>query len=355
MLLVLVTHFADTYFVDGPSVWARVLLELGRIASPTFMLISGIVIGFMYRARPAHFNEFRVKLVDRGLFLLAVAHPLMTLALWPTLHTTRGVMITDAVALSMIVAPWMTTWISARARILTSVLLYTGSWIMISTWAPQSTLGLIVQETLFGTLTPKIYLFAFPLVPWFSLALAGSAFGEYIAARTARGSDQLARMLATAMVLCVAASVVLKGGYLIALHWGLLGDPSAPAAVVVHALTARVKAPPSPVYLLFFGGLACGVLALLLAAERSGRFTRLLGYIEVFGQTSLVMFVTQSFVYYTFLHALRPRLPGGALWPLYLIVSMLPVIAVALMWHKKGCGRFITIGYSRWRLSEQAA
>jgi uncharacterized membrane protein len=355
MLLVLVTHFADTYFINGPSIWARVLSELGRIASPTFMLISGIVIGFMYRARPAHFDDFRVKLVDRGLFLLAIAHPLMAVALWPTLHTTRGVMITDVVAVSMIVAPWFTIWISARSRLAASVLLYSLSWVMVSAWAPQSTFGLVVQETLFGTLTPKIYLFAFPLVPWFSLALAGSAFGEYIAERTTRGNDQLVRLLAMVMVVCVTASVVLKVGYLAAEQAGLLGDPSTAAAVIAHALTARMKTPPSPVYLLFFGGLACGVLAILLAAERSGRFTRVLGYIEVLGRTSLVMFVTQSFVYYTFLHALRPRLTGEALWPLYLILSMLPVIGVALLWHKNDWGRFITIGYSRWRLSEQTA
>jgi uncharacterized membrane protein len=70
MLFVLLDHFGQTFFVDGDSSVARWMAEVGMVATPTFVAISGILVGFLHRSRGADFQRMRVKLVDRGLFLL---------------------------------------------------------------------------------------------------------------------------------------------------------------------------------------------------------------------------------------------------------------------------------------------
>ena len=75
MLFVLLSHFASVQFAmaaDAPlqqSLW-----RVSMVASPTFVLISGMMMGFLYETRRSSFGPVRDKLVDRALFLLTIGH-----------------------------------------------------------------------------------------------------------------------------------------------------------------------------------------------------------------------------------------------------------------------------------------
>src|SRR4051794_1183091 len=88
MLFVFVSHFAVAYFSpQDRRGW--ILVDLGLIASPTFMLISGALIALLYHTQPREFQRLRIKLMDRGAFLLVVAHPLILIGCWAQMNTAR--------------------------------------------------------------------------------------------------------------------------------------------------------------------------------------------------------------------------------------------------------------------------
>jgi uncharacterized membrane protein len=84
MLFVCLSHFAFAYFsADPTSVGGRtheVLNAIGMVASPTFVLISGFLLGFLYRIQSGEFGPVRRRMIDRGIFLLTIGHALILLA-----------------------------------------------------------------------------------------------------------------------------------------------------------------------------------------------------------------------------------------------------------------------------------
>src|SRR5579884_3608187 len=82
MLFVCLSHCAMSYFdFWRPSRPHAPLEALGQIATtvsfvatPTFLLLSGIVIGYLWRINPTSLSGLKRKLFDRGVFLLIVGH-----------------------------------------------------------------------------------------------------------------------------------------------------------------------------------------------------------------------------------------------------------------------------------------
>src|SRR4051812_31427354 len=77
MMFVLLSHFGYTYFADQREATPLAMRLVGMMASPTFAAINGLLIGFLYRSQGVNFGRIRVKLADRGLFLLTVGHALI--------------------------------------------------------------------------------------------------------------------------------------------------------------------------------------------------------------------------------------------------------------------------------------
>src|SRR4051812_38573057 len=96
MLLVFLSHFAQGYFGETSTGRVpRVLWRVGLVASPTFVIISGTLLGFLYAQSRDDFGPVQSKLIDRGLFLLTLGHVLILGALVPYGHTARWLFITD--------------------------------------------------------------------------------------------------------------------------------------------------------------------------------------------------------------------------------------------------------------------
>src|SRR5690349_11865272 len=73
MLFVLLSHFGAVFFRSSArSLWAVAFTRVGMIASPAFILISGVLLGVLYKASGPRFRSFRIKAIDRGLLLLLV-------------------------------------------------------------------------------------------------------------------------------------------------------------------------------------------------------------------------------------------------------------------------------------------
>jgi uncharacterized membrane protein len=346
MLFVLLSHFLEGFF-PNPNGFHIFLGDVTEVASPTFVLISGALVGFLYRVRPDAFAQLRVKLIDRGLFLLTVGHLLLLGGHYAMTPTFRWLPITDAVGFSMLVSPWIVTRTRSSSRLLFSAGLYATTWLVVAFWYPASA-GEIIKETIFGSLKPTFYAYVFPLLPWVSVDLAATVLGEYIAVLHVRGNHDaigalLNRLWIGGVSSGLALAVALKG---VSTLWPVASGKFAEVVYGVRALHTRI--PPGPVYLLFYGGLGMLLLRLCFIAERrtGNRVASVfVKYASAIGQSSLFTYVWQYYVYYTGLHLIRASLPFQWAWPAYFGLTAVVVLGPALWWQRAGYNRFITVGY----------
>lgn len=346
MLFVFVSHFAESYFRSSGEDTPGVMRQITLIASPTFLVISGVMIGFLWRTRRDSFDGLRVRFTDRGLFLLTAGHLLISGPYLLRAHSDslglawHYLFTTDVIGVCMIIEPWLVSMLRPSRRLTVSGLAFALSWISVMIWHPHTLLAATFQETFFGSATPIAYVAAFPLLPWFGLDLAGTVLGEQLAELTLAGEDgAMLRLLLKVGGWSVAGAVGLKALFL---GTRLFTSPG----IFLYVITSPFqKNPPSLSYFLFYGGLGVGlILAGWLYVERKG--WAVLRWAAALGQTSLVMFVTQSYVYYTGVYFLRPHL-SERYWPLWLAASVVIVLIPSVVWHRMGLNKFITIGY-RW-------
>ena len=80
MLLVFASHFLDEYslanFPQSSGV-VEFIAVVCRVATPTFFLVSGIILGYLYRIMGNRFYDLRTHLIDKALFLLTIGHLLI--------------------------------------------------------------------------------------------------------------------------------------------------------------------------------------------------------------------------------------------------------------------------------------
>jgi hypothetical protein len=207
---------------------------------------------------------------------------------------------------------------------------------------------MVLKETFFGRMEHGgFYVYAFPIVPWFSLELAATALGDRLGAYGSEGNvGAMHRLLlrtaaigaAVAAALNLAYHAATRGGYASTFATHAVGSPFA-------------KMPPSLVYFLFYGAIGLVLISASLRLASVPRMAHVVRGLSTIGQTSFVVFVIQFFVYFTVLRAVRPHLPLAWAWPLYFGLSIVATLAPALAWHRSGCNRFLTVGYRR--LSEE--
>ena len=77
MFFVVLSHFASMYFVEPELAgWCWALVRVGMIATPTFVILSGMLLGVHHLAGP-RFSRIQTRLIDRGLFLVLASHALV--------------------------------------------------------------------------------------------------------------------------------------------------------------------------------------------------------------------------------------------------------------------------------------
>ena len=348
MFFVCFAHFGSGYFASIGEAGRQTLTDhIGMVASPTFMLISGMMLGMLASARlPAHFAPVREKLIDRGLFLLLIAHPVILVAHLSfdmgRLAWLRWGFITDAIGIALIVGPAIVTWLSARARLMLATAMYAASWWLIIAWLPESLSLRFLKDTFVGPMARSTRLFNFPVLPWLAVYIAGSSLGEMLQRRREAGARSAIRLLlatGSTMLMCAAALHLLLP-HSVSEEWSPTGDIFDRVADLASIFQ---KLPPVPMYLLAFGGIGLLITAGAIWVNARGIAPRALAAMALIGKSSLFVFVFQYYLYFVLLRALH--LPSIRWWPAYYATSMLLVYVASRLWMRYNLNRYLTVGY----------
>jgi uncharacterized membrane protein len=348
MLGVCISHFGAAI---GPQErpLALKLGLIGMIASPTFILLSGAVLGYLTAVRRDDPGTLRTKLIDRGLFLLIVAHLLIDGAVMGRVHgagnLTHALFMTDTIGFALIVGILVVPVTSPRRRLMAAGLMYLAAWVIVLFWHPVTEAARVFKEIGVGTTDQYSQIHSFPLVEWFAVFLAASVLGEAIAEARARGSlIPIGRWLLWTGPKWIAGAVAVKGLYLLArpMVWSSY-EAMPPIWRDLYDLTTPFdKYPPGPTYFLAYGGLALILIGTIVVASERGWMPRVLEWAAVAGRASLFLFVMQFYLYYL----LIPRLPMTSRWllPSYFLASIVVLWLSARGWGRINGNRFFTVG-----------
>jgi uncharacterized membrane protein len=354
MLFVFLSHFGTEYFRDADAESTTEAIRLvTMVATPTFMIISGMMLGYLYHLKREGFSELRLKLVDRGLFFLFAGHALISLAYWPRMGSllagSQMVFITDVIGLTLAVGPFLITRMGAAARIAAGMIGYIACWAVILNWLPRTWGALLVKNILFGVRDGEkaVLWYSFSVLPWFCLYLLFTVAGERLAGlATGEGSRgtverYVYRLASFSLATCLWFVMVRK----VAKRF----LPSFSAAMHPFWLTISQKTPPGPIYALFYGGIGLMGLSLLLRYGSDHWLQPYFNFAKVLGQVSFFAFMAQYFVFVFLLNVLRPAV--SPFWPLWFVAVTVPICWGAMLWHRKGWNRFLSFRYLWQQLS----
>jgi Heparan-alpha-glucosaminide N-acetyltransferase, catalytic len=323
------------------------LQHITRIATPTFLLVSGFVIGHLLRTDTR--GGIRVTVLDRGLFLVLVVHLLF--GVWTV--TEDGVLrwffgsafITDTIGFGLLVAVLLR---AAPAAVLTAlaVVMCLGSWWVANTLSADHEWTQRVGAILFDQRTGDIRTNA-PVIPYVGVFLMGMALSLHLKPLLlARADREVARRLfyfGAAAILAVVLGIL-------AWHFGkeylpdLMREPDV-ARFVRASLDPRSKHPPGPGYLLFYGGMSLLMLALFWRGQPRGLLDPIIRVTAVIGKASLMCFVLQDW-----LLIVLPRLLGFSafnstgFWGVYAAASLTIMYWLSKRWNELNGNRFLTVG-----------
>jgi uncharacterized membrane protein len=350
ILFVFLSHFTAGY------VWTPASQEIGdylrtlsMIASPTFVIVSGMVAGFLASTNPDGFGDLRLKLFDRGVFLLVGGHLFLTMMQAPTAehfgHSYRASFITDVIAIAIMVGPSMVVHLSAVQRIGVAAGVFVADWWMISQWHP---LGAAVTAKLYliglTSTTGELSAYpVFPVLPWFAVYLAATVIGERVGKMYVRDERKASHyMLARLGAASFIVTAVAHGAERVAQSI----DPAAAWDMTrLGNLSIYGKFPPGVVYLGFFGGAGLMMLAGIFELDRAGRLPRLFNQLRKLGRSSLFLFTVQYGLY----RAILPRLGFSytPFWPLIFFASVILLALLAAIWDGQSANRYLTVGITK--------
>lgn len=347
MLFVFLAHFADIVVVSPTTRFYREQLEhIGMIASPMFLIVSGVVLGFLAVSRRADYRAVRYRMIDRSLLLLTIAHVLIAVANMPRLRhpsdAWRMVFITDTIAMCALLGCALIRVVPSRYRVWWSAVSYVLTWAVIICWQPLDLQTRFLKDLVFGPFSQESWAYVVPLLPWFSVYFAASTIGEKLARSSREHSTRdLSTRLIRLGVWAIFAGLAMKCCYLALLRLHMLGTGA--AIEVFHLLTGPfAKIPPSPDYLAIYGGAGLALLGLLIGHAEKGQFAPLMSWLALIGRNSLLVFIVQYYVYFVLLHAI-PR-PPVISWPILFAASVAGIVATAWWWDARDGNRYLTIG-----------
>lgn len=346
MLFVFLSHFTSSYlWQTGHSSLATDLAAVSMIASPTFVIVSGMVVGFMAASNAPAFLDLRIKLVDRGVFLLVVGHTLLALTQTQSLadfpRAFRTSFITDAIGVAVIVGPWLINALRAPARIAVAAGIFVFNWFAVIQWHPVGPFLTAAKKYVVGVPTHNAgtqAILVFPFLAWFAVYLIATVLGERVGTVFAKGDRKGAQWwLAKIGGACLLIAISLHS-----LTKALRHTPTALDSPLPTFLSIYQKFPPGAVYLAFFGGAGIVLLATIFEIDRRGTTPRAMSVLRSLGRASFFAFVAQYALYGAVLR--RLALPYTPLWPLLFVLSIIVLTYSAVTWDRHRGNRFLTVG-----------
>lgn len=188
MFLVILAHVSG--LCDSDKLGLSFNAYLGLVtqgASVAFMFCSGMIATYLMQFSD-DWPRIRLKMIKRGLFLIFVVHPVLSIVTYGYFENQQGLwhnlthvyQITDTIGLCLIIAPTVirATSHSARLFIIISLLIFailTRIW-----WIPDSVIPSLAKVAFVGT-DPggnSMISVGWPLVPWLAIYLSGSFAGD---------------------------------------------------------------------------------------------------------------------------------------------------------------------------------
>jgi uncharacterized membrane protein len=342
MLFVCLSHFgyafvrpADPGLYDG-------IERFTYLATPSFVLISGVVLGFLYSRHEHAFDDLRLKLTDRALLLLTVVHLVIVIAHIPMAGISQAwdaTYITDTLGLCLLVGTLVISILGAWSRVAVGAVLYVTASVLLFLWTPTRPVAEMLKQVLVGRRAEgeaRMLTSSFPFLPWLGVYLATSAIGEHLG-RCCRARR---RMPAAALALAGGLSMALAGA--LRLSRALIRPDWRSTQAAEFVTRLGQKQPPGPTYLGWYLGAALVVVSAGLLLENWGSESVAVRPLLLIGRNSLCVFVAQYFLYYAILpHHLR----FGALWPLAFLFTVLVLLVSTYAWQAAGGHRLLTVGY----------
>lgn len=353
MLLVFLSHFSLRYLKVASGLrWhaAQGWVTLG--ATPAFVLVSGMMLGLLRTAR-ADFTRMRDKLIDRGLFLLIVARPLIAIAHIALVKDWQQafidiVYITDTVGVSLILGALIAERVGDWGRLWLGLAVLATSWTANIAWSPDFPGGQLVEELLFGRLQGDSLLSNFPLLPWFGWYLIGSGVGALVVRAHADGAGRAAArvLFRAAAVSAVVAAIAKAAESPLRLA---SSDLMTAVGRTASLMSVREKLPPGVTYLALYGALsALGVGMVLRWGDRIGASSRpataIWRALAMLGRNSLLAFVLQFYVY-SAVHLL-PKPPAWTA-PAYFALTVAVLWAAIAACDRLRLNRMFSVGFAR--------
>lgn len=337
MLFVCISHFGAS-LVQYKPLLAAALARIGMVATPSFVLLSGMLMGYLWEQSPGRRERLRWKLIDRGLFLVTVAHLMMALPHLLLGHSRAewlSVPVTDALGVAMIAASLLAVRYSHREIVMIGLLTYVAAWVLYFWWDPKPTLLHVLSEMLVGnTSAPHVFSGVFPLLPLVAVYLCAVPVGSSLAKALATGGGRaFARRLQLAGILMAASGIL---AHLI-LYQSVAGSSA------LGTLSSLVqKYPPGPAYLLLFGGSGLVLIGVMIEVSMRWPHFMVVRALASGGRASLFIFLAQYYIYYIFYP--RHGAEVAHWWPLALLVSIAILMVAGHLWSKKGLNRLLSLG-----------
>jgi uncharacterized membrane protein len=346
MLLVFYAHFSEIYLgISGRDALMMIDVRISQIAPPTFMLISGMMLGYLHFVKD-DFRRIKLKYVDKGLFLVTVGRLIIYLAHVPLyggfIRTLRVGFITDTYGFCMLLAPFLVERLRAWARIAMAVLLFIACWVLFFEWSPSGWAMIFLKETFIGKSGQfewKIYLDNFSYVPWFCLYLTGTVLGEALGSHAVSRNGNMKRFVLKCATALLLLAFAVAAAYRSLKAFGLM---DATAYARHYQLAGRYqKYPPSIVYIAFHSAIGLLLLYALMRMEERQNSSVVVNRLAVLGRTSLFVFILQYWVFKTFFN--WARLDYTSFWPLYFLAGASLVYVIASFWDRHNLNRFLTM------------
>jgi uncharacterized membrane protein len=140
MLLVFLSHFVEALYSHLPGPRPQAFRLVTRIATPAFVWISGLTLAVLFARHRRSFAPTRDRLIDRGLFLILVGHPLFVLACAPMYNSwheiVRVLFITDTLGAAVILGSLLISRVSPAMRLLLGTGMLVVAWGLVAAWNP---------------------------------------------------------------------------------------------------------------------------------------------------------------------------------------------------------------------------
>jgi surface polysaccharide O-acyltransferase-like enzyme len=346
MAMVCFSHIKQYIAAESADV-SWLLAATTRIATPTFLLLSGFVIGHLLRTRER--GTTSIALFDRALFLILLAHPLLSVAEIPEMgvaHWMFGrVMITDTIGIALLLALAIRSASAGMlfgAGISLCLLAWGVHFIPVSGPWIQNLATVLVDYRSTGP-----HMIEAPVIPYLGMFLIGMALSARFRDQLLQASHgEIARhlvRLSTAALIVVGVGVVVWMVAKAAIS-EFVGDAHV-SALLRQTLDPRSKHPPSPAYFAFYGALGLLMLAWFFYGKPRSLVQPLIRHASVIGRASLMCYVVQDWIF-----SLAPALFGFesitsiAFWFVYLSVALLGLYVLSAKWEQAGGNRRLTVG-----------